>query len=523
MPRIPANGAVRQRVSTTSSVPAPVLGWNARDAIANMKPRDAYIMNNWWPEASRISHRKGSMNYSTSVAGVTETLAVYQPPNGAELMFGWSGDSLYDMSGGDDPGAALVDTLTNARWQTINFGTSGGHFMYAVNGSDDPLLYDGTTWKHMNGASTPTLTGSGLTVSDLMNVNVHKNRVWFVEKNSMNAWYLPTDAIGGVLVKFPLGQFFRKGGHLVSMGTWTVDGGAGVDDFAVFITSEGEVAVYAGVDVATANDWKLVGVYTIGSPIGLRCMQKLGGDLMIITTDGVVSASKYLITARTDKSIALTDRIQSAMSDAIKFAATNFGWELCFFPNASMLVLNVPLDAGSEQYVMNTITGAWARFTGWPAACFCVFSDGLYFGQSGGNRHAWAGPSDNGQAIQSEMVQAFNYFGNRNRQKHFRMVRPVLGWDINPAKIRLGVDVDFVVAEPTATIFPITDSEILVWDVGRWDTNTWGGNEELKADWYAANGIGFAGAIHMLVESSAAGISYSSCDIMWEAGSVGLG
>lgn len=522
MPRIPANGQVRQRVSRTSSVPAPVLGWNARDSIANMKPLDAHTLVNWFPEASRIVHRKGSLNYST-LAGVTETLAVYKPANGAEQMFGWSGDSLYDMSAGDDPGAALVTTLGNARWQTVNITTSGGHFLYAVNGSDDPLLYNGTTWQAMNGASTPTLTGTGLTVSDLINVNLHKGRVWFIEKNTMNAWYTDVDAIGGTLTKFPLGTFFRKGGSLVAMGTWTVDGGSGVDDFAVFISTEGEVAVYAGVDPATASDWKLVGIYTIGSPIGFRCMQKLGGDLLMITTDGVVSASKYLVTARTDKSIALTDRIQTAMADAVKLANNNFGWELTFFPNASMLILNVPLDSGTEQFVMNTITGAWARFTGWPASCFCVFSDGLYFGQDGGNRHAWAGPSDNAEPIKSEVVQAFNYFGNRNQQKQFRMVRPVLGWDINPAKILLGVDVDFVINVPTATIFPVSDSEILVWDVGRWDTNTWGGEEELKADWYAANGIGFAGAIHMLVESSAAGISYSSCDIIWEAGSVGLG
>jgi hypothetical protein len=522
MPRLPANGAVRQRVARTSSVPAPVLGWNARDSIAAMKPRDAYILTNWFPEASRVVHRKGSMNYST-IADVTETMAAYKPPTGAEKLFGWTGGALYDMSAGDDPGTALVDTLTNSRWQTVNISTSGGHFMYAVNGSDDPLLYDGTTWQAMNGTSTPTLTGAGLDVANLINVNIHKQRVWFIEKDTTNAWYLDVDAIGGALHKFPLGSYFRKGGTLIAMGTWTVDGGTGTDDFAVFITSGGEVAVYAGVDPADATDWHLVGIYSIGSPIGLRCLLKLGGDLMIITTDGVVSASKYLITARTDKSIALTDRIQTAMSDAIKLAKNNFGWELTFFPAASMLILNVPLDQGSEQFVMNTITGAWSRFTGWPAACFCVFSEGLYFGQDGGNRHAWIGPSDNGDPITSEMVQAFNYFGNRNQQKQFRMVRPVLGWDINPAKILLGIDVDFQVTTPTATIFPINDTDVLVWDVGRWDTNSWGGNEELKADWYAANGIGFAGAVHMLVESSAAGISYSSCDIMWEAGSVGLG
>jgi hypothetical protein len=43
------------------------------------------------------------------------------------------------------------------------------------------------------------------------------------------------------------------------------------DDYAAFITSEGQVAVYSGADPASSTTWSLVGVFDIGAPIGRRC------------------------------------------------------------------------------------------------------------------------------------------------------------------------------------------------------------------------------------------------------------
>lgn len=513
----------RQRIARTSSIPAPVGGWNGRDSIAGMRPDDAVVLVNWFPTASDIVLRKGS---AASVTGIddgvdpttVETLAVYKPPSGSQKMFGWADDSLYDVSTPGAVGAAVVGSLTNARWQTVNVTTSGGNFMIAVNGADKPLLYNGTTFTAIDGVSTPAITG--VTSTTLINVNVHKNRVWYVQKDTLDIWYTAAGALTGALTKFPLGGVFRNGGYLVAMGTWTIDGGSGVDDLAVFVSSEGEVAIYQGTDPASSTTWSKVGTYAIGKPIGRRCLQQLGGDLLIITTDGVISASTYFITGRSDKSVAITDRIQTPMADAVSLYDNNFGWELAFFPGGSMLLLNVPFTTGSEQFVMNTITRRWCEFKEWNAQCFAVYNDELYFGMSGEVRKAWTGTSDVGAAIESEVVQAFNYFGNRNQQKHFRMVRPILGWDVNPATIKLGVDVDFKISTPTGRISPPVNLAVLVWDTGLWDVGVWGGGVSLNKDWYSVFGIGFAGALHMIVTTDAATLRYSSADLLWESGEV---
>lgn len=516
----------KARVSRTSSAPAPILGWNARDSIADMRPDEAVILDNWFPTAADIELRKGSATHVTGITGTVETLAAYRPSTGSQKLFGWAGTAAYDVSSAGAVGAAVLTSLTNARWQTVNISTSGGHFLLCVNGADDMREYNGSAWVTINSGSTPAITG--VNTNTFIGVHVHKERVWYIPISSMDVWYTAAGAFAGALTKLPLGSVFKKGGYLMAMGTWTLDGGAGPDDLAVFITSEGEVAVYQGTDPASSSTWSIVGLYTVGTPIGRRCMEQLGSDLLIITTDGVIPVSKALVGGQSDKSVAITDRIQGAMADAVQLYGSTFGWECTFYPAGNALLLNVPVAAGSqEQFVMNTTVPAkpWCRFCpknsdpGWPASCFEVFNGALYFGTSSEVRKAWTGTADITAQIDGEILQAFNYFGNRNQSKHLKMVRPILGWDSNPAAIKIGVDVDFENTQPTSQI-TLPQSSGAIWGTSRWGTGVWGGNITLNKDWYTVTGFGFAMALHLTVASSLASVRYSSCDFVWEAGEI---
>lgn len=509
----------RRRVSTTRTVAAPVRGWNARDAIAAMKPEHAVILDNWLPLGSDIMLRKGSDEHVTGVGDDVETLAAYRPESGAQKLFGWAGASAYDMSVAGAVGAAVIAGLSNSRWQHVNVSTSGGHFLLAVNGADSMLMYDGATWTAITGVSVPAITGVATTA--LIGIHVHAERVWYIQKDTLDVWYSAAGAFAGALTKLPLGAVFKKGGYLVAMGSWSIDGGDGSDDLAVFVTSEGEVAVYAGTDPSSSATWGKVGTYTIGTPIGRRCFADLGGDLLIITTDGVIPCSKLKL-AKEDKAVAITDNIQSAMADAVELYGATFGWEATFYPGGKMLLLNVPVAAGlQQQFVMNTVTRRWCRFLpkgsnpGWPAHCFEVFNGELYFGMDGEVRKAWTGTSDVGIPIEAEVLCAFNFFGNPAQSKDFKMVRPIIGWDSNPAEIFIGVDVDFVSATPTSQI-TLPTSEAGVWDTAEWDEAVWGGDIVLTKEWFGVGGNGFAGAFHMRTVSAQARIRFSAISYLFE-------
>ncbi len=510
--------SIQGQVSQTHSVPAPIKGWNARDSIANMESGYAVTLKNWFPTTSDIMMRLGSAAHATTIGNQVETIHVHRPPTGSHKMFAFAGTGIYDASAAGAVGAAAVSGLTNARWQTTNFTTVGGNFSLCVNGTDDMRSYDGSAWTTINAGSVPSITN--VLTASLINLCVFKERVWYVEKNSFNVWYTAAGAFAGALTKFALGSIFRRGGYLVAMGSWTLDGGRGVEDLAVFITSQGEVAVYAGTDPASANTWALVGVFNIGAPIGYRCMRQYQGDLLIITQDGVVSASKALITSRTNQNAANTAIISGAAANATLLYGSSFGWEVTQFAKGNMLLLNVPVGVGlQEQYVMNTTTGAWCQFTGWGANTFEVFNDNLYYGTNGEVRQAWTGTSDLGTNIVGELVTSFDYLGSRNGLKISRMLRPVIGWDSNPSEFLVGVDVDFRIVEPVGAI-SFVGSAAGLWDAGLWDVALWGGSVTLNRNWYSAFGIGYAFATHLKVTTNSARVRLASVDYVYERGGI---
>lgn len=230
------------------------------------------------------------MGSSTTV----ETLMVYNK-GGTEKMFACAGSAIYDVTAGGAVGAGAVTGLTNARWQWTMMTTSGGVYLTCVNGADTPRLYDSTGgW-----ATTPAITG--VTAADLINVWVYRNRLYYVEKNSTNCWYLSSDSIGGAATVFSLGGVFKRGGFLVSGGSWSVATNGGLEENCAFISSEGEVAIYRGTYPGDTA-WSLVGVYQIGKPLGYRCTWKAGGDLAVLCEDGIIPSRRRSTTTRAPSS-----------------------------------------------------------------------------------------------------------------------------------------------------------------------------------------------------------------------------
>lgn len=516
--RVAARRNVAQaRVARDYPQPAPTLGWNARDSVANMKVGYAYRLDDFFPTASSVDLRKGSAAHVTGITGEVETLETYKPETGSQSMWAWANDSIYNVTAAGAVGAAAVSSLSSNRWQVTNMSTSGGNFLLCVNGADNMQLYDGTTWTAITGVSTPAITN--VNTDDLVHVNVFKERAFYIEIDSLSAWYAAAGAFAGALTELPLQAVFKRGGYLMAMGNWTIDGGDGIDDYAVFVTSQGEAAVYQGTNPASASTWALIGVYNIGKPIGRRCFEKLGGDLLIITTDGVVPASRAFTKSRSDAAIAVTDVIQGAMAQSVGLYGSEFGWELLLYPEGSALILNVPVSARQQQYVMNTYTRAWCRFTAWEANCFTEMNGSLYYGGNAVVNKAWTGPADLGIAITGDMITAFNYFGDRGSFKFMTMMQPIFGWDTAPSSLLVGVNMDFETSDPTSEI-TLPSASGSLWDSGLWDSAVWGGEAEIKNSWYTAAGTGYACALHIKVTSALAeNFTFSAVNYLYQRGS----
>jgi hypothetical protein len=134
----------RQQTAIIKSIMAPTGGVNARDALANMPPTDAIVLDNWFPTPSYVQVRNGSQTWATGLTSAVETIAAYNGVSNRKL-FSWAGGNLFDTTAQGAVGAAVVSALNSARWQTAMFNAGGGDVLLAVDGTDSPLRYDGAT------------------------------------------------------------------------------------------------------------------------------------------------------------------------------------------------------------------------------------------------------------------------------------------------------------------------------------------------------------------------------------------
>jgi hypothetical protein len=464
--------------------------------------------------------------------------------NGADLPLVYNGTSwgnifaaAFNTTVTSITSAGTLATVTMANPHNLKTG------MQVIVAGFTPAGYNGTYTITVTGASTftyvlagalgvTTVTGTvtpaanfaitGVDPTLLISANVFKNRLWFVEKNSTRVWYLPTLSIGGAAQQLDFGSLFSAGGYLMAMGNWSLDAGYGMDDYAVFVSSQGQVAVYKGTDPASASTWSLIGVFEVGSPVGRRCLMKYAGDLTMICQDGLAPLSQALMSSRVNSKEMLTDKIQHAISDYVTTYGSNFGWETALFPKENMLLLNIPITATtSVQAVMNTISGAWSKFTGWNATCFELHGDFLFYGTIGGVCKAWDTTADAGTNINFNALQSFNYFGRNAQQKKVNMVRPIISTDGKPT-ILFGVNADFDTSDPQGNpSFSPTNPAPAVWDSSTWDgAGVWVGDLAMKRDWQTAFAIGFCLAGHMKGYALNTQLRWAATDFLIDDGGV---
>ncbi|MBL4858678.1 MAG: hypothetical protein JKY36_05710, partial [Erythrobacter sp.] len=321
--------------------------------------------------------------------------------NGADDGFLYDGTRLYPLVDGGtyqlDYDAKLADFT---RGETVTGGTSGATatiwriedngdgtgslFLTGLTGNftNDEQITDGmggdATADGTESVAAPGVSFGSLTSADMSFVWAYKNRLYFCQKNSLSAWYLAVDSIGGTATEFPMGGVFSNGGELVFGQRWSLESGGdgGLSEQNIFVTTEGEVAIYQGLSPDEAATWSLVGIYRIGAPLGKRAYIRGGGDLAIATTVGLVPLSKAIALDVTALNAATVSyRIADAWTDAVTFRGAE-NWQCMVWPEKKMAVIALPNMIGSDDPVMfvtNTETGAWGRYTNWQGLCMAVY------------------------------------------------------------------------------------------------------------------------------------------------------
>lgn len=502
--------------SQNYSVCAPVGGLNVRDSLDKMAEEDAIVMDNYIPLDTKVVLRRGYCKYAELPQGVN-TLMSYKVPNENRFL-AFCGTNVYDVTSKKNV-YAYDKNFGSSIWQYCQFRNR----LIMVNGVDAPQTFyveDGET--HFDDLA---FTGEGLIVQKLVNVCVSKQRLFFVEKGSLKIWYSSgVGEVQGTLYQFDLSSIMRDGGELIAAASWTQDGGQGIDDLTVFITSEGEVAVYSGSNPNNAEDWQLKGVYRMSRPIGYRCVIPYQGDIVIISEDGYIPLSKALPLEQANMTlVSFSDKIRGLVLERTRNNKNKPGWQGIIYGRGGYAIFNVPNNQTFEQHVVNTSTGAWCRFTNIPALCWGEFGGRIYFGSKDGVYLFDEGYSDDKLHILGHVRQAYSSLGS-SALKRIQLLNPRTKSSSRYALV-IYTNMDFNDIDRSYAE-NIGHSGLTKWNEAKWSTlanpigTRWSTLQgSIRSQWIANSAAGFKASIVFKTKTRGNLIEWYDTGVRYENGS----
>lgn len=511
-----------QQVLKTQIVPAPQGGVNALDMLASIGPTDSIYQYNLIPSQYGCRARTGLSSWATAVGtGNVNTILPYNGSIGAnDKLFAAGKNGIFDISaqGTNNPGALVTfgNTGTLAGFGGFqNMATLGGHFMAYCDELNGYYLYtEGTGW-----AAVTTGQVTGVNPNTFVWPCLYQNRLWMVQGGTATAWYLPTGAVIGAATQFNFGTVFRRGGYLVGLYTWTLDGGNGINDYLVAISSAGDVAIYQGSDPSVATSFSLVGVWYIGPPpSGRRIAGIFGGDIYLLSSYGLLPLSKLIAGILIqNQSEYLSRKINPLIVNEMATQRTTMGWEVRLIPDQNLLLISVPTTVNPYiQFVQSLNTEGWAIYRNIQYNTGDAWDGNFYIADQAGNVNWHTGNTDNGAAINWSMLSSYQEYQEIGSYHLIDFIRPVFLGVVQPTYAVLA-KYDYDLSEVVATQIA-GPSPGPAWDVSKWDVGLWGGGEIPLTSIRGGGGtMGRAMAIGM-IGSSTSDVTLLRFDLMYHSG-----
>lgn len=487
------------------TIPAPYGGINLRDDITALQINEARVLNNWRPTSGQLAFRPGKTQHATGMgSGEVKTLAAYVGFSTQKLIAG-AGGAIYDATTAGSA-ATLDDGFSEDRWQTALYNNR----LFFVNGTDAPQTYDGSS------LTATAWTGSGLTITNLINIALVRNRLWFCEKDSADVWYGGIGSITGGLTKFQLSQI-AGGGYCMAVASWSRDGGDGADDLTVFVMSTGEIIVYQGDPAST---FALIGKYRVPPPVGRQCTFQVGGELVVITQLGLLPVSAAVGGVALDPAaINPWGKVAPGITEDVVLHGGNHGWHGLL--HEGEVFVNVPQTEGvlSRQWVLNLRNGSWSTCTGWNPSSFASFAGELYFGsQTGGKVFRVFGSSDDGEDIVAQSNGAFIFATQSQSNNVFTALRPKMEAQGSVSGL-VGVDTDFIVRPLVGESVALFDDPSTTPWGSEWGS-PWGIKGAARALWYSVHGEGRSVSIRMRAVGQSQDLRWYACDVLFKPGGI---
>lgn len=518
------------------SFPAPTLGVDSTQALANADPQTALAITNLFCRSQGLELRAGYTRWSgiLAITGFGRTLMPYVSAAGSasnKLFMAASDGNVYDVTATTLGVAASVLTVPGqttpgeAYW--VNFVIAGGSYLCVVFPGAGYWTFDGTTWVQRTAGVGPGQI-NGANPNLFAYIFVWQNRLWFIQTGTATAWYLPVQVFGGTVAQFDFGPVFTRGGDLAIGQSWTVDGGGkagGMDDSLVLIGSEGDVVIYGGTDPSSADTFTIVGRWFVGRlPVGRRSITRYGSDMIVLCERGILTMTEILRDAADQLQNQMARRINQILQPDIRTSLATKYWEVKILPEVNCLIVNPPPGVYADEYMWCidlTAFGA-SKMTNFPFVTIEPFNGATFATDTIGNVwKLWTGASDGiigttpGEDVQGTVQTSFVKPGDAFNWKRFLLVRAGFISAIAPG-VQLALNPDWVGSNPSLSpVFSLTSGTL--WDVSLWDAAVWASGTNTYKAWTGAIGMGRYVSLTLAVKGTP-GTTFTDWDCIVEAG-----
>ena len=523
-------GKAQPATAQPFSMPSSSGGINSLDNLMLMAPADCLVCHNLMPAEYGMQLRRGYTEWANNTS--TDPGVIINPVN---TLIGFAGQQ-------DNASAKKLWAVTEeGLWNVTNSGTTapvqdvvftpppgipGGGFGTYIEVTNDAnrrfLQYADEAnglWQYSEqfgtweSPATLAATITGLDPADVAFVTNWKNRIWYVLRNSGDAYYLAPGAIAGAASKFVFGAKFQHGGELKALYSWTVDGGIGVDDLLIAVSRGGDVLVYKGSDPGSVDNFALVGSWYVGElPESRRIGLAVGGELYLLSTGGIINCRDLLKGVETTEA-ANTYSPTAKISRYLRPVMTQFKssrvWNMAIYPADGFLQIIAPysFDNAQTQYCQNLLTKAWGLWDGVPVNCAVSWNGKYLIGAPDGRVWDYDGVLDGtelpgegalvGGPVQFDVLTSFQPIAEGYALNcTVGMLRAV---GVTQGELNLKLEAVYDYQFPYSTVPPPIVPTLFgaLWDVALWDDAEWPGGNTSRSVTQGASGIGRVVAISM--------------------------
>lgn len=550
----------RQR-AMSGALPAPVGGLNTIDPGFAMPETDSPVLWNFVGAENGVRSRLGWKEWVTGLGAPVRSVVPFigSDKNGtADRLFVATSAGLWDASASTATPTRVVtygittgDAGDVISCVSVNF--SGGHFLLAADEENGYYVYSEatTSWTKVvqaasaawvtgtvyaagayvqsfgltyhttaggtAGATAPTGTGTGFSdggvswdyapsingvdPAKIVFVMVWKSRVWLVEKNSGNAYFLDVGAMFGTAHLQPFGSQFGHGGDLRGLYSWTGDGGSGPDDRLIAISGGGDVVIYEGTDPATPGMFGIVGRFYVGGvPAGRNLATPSRGDLLINSSIGIIPASSLgRGSPDSDRTQYATYKIGNLFNRMMSEFRDLRGWSIAIHPEDATLIVAVPqaADTNTTQLAMDLQRKSWAQYRDLPLMSMGAWGGLLYFGTADGRVCVNTGYIDgvllsDPSAFLPIDCSGLTRFSNLGTavQKQITQIRTTIISEGGAVPATFAARYRYDLSEAPIPVASATAGGTSVWDVAKWDGGKWSGAYVTQQRTVGAVGMG---------------------------------